>query len=304
MNPQPQPTPVLQARALGLVYENEEKAALAGIDLQVEAGEVVGVLGKSGAGKTSLLRTLGGMIAPTSGQVEVFGQALVPGKIPAGLRASLVESNVIDPRQRLREIFLRPGRDEMDLLQVLGLYTELNRPLDILPQTLRNRASLALAFSPATTGPGIFLIDELPGLDLETAALLQGWLPDWAHGLDQAVLLASRYPAVLYPLCDRILVLHAGRLVDDVSTRELGSPANGKVDQYRLRLRGRLDPGRAAWFPGLRLTLENESTLLEGEIADQSALHGLLARIRDMGLPLERLERLEPSIEYRLGQRM
>ena len=52
MNSQPHPTPAIQAQNLGLVYaENEGKAALAGIDLQVCTGEVVGVLGKSGAGE-------------------------------------------------------------------------------------------------------------------------------------------------------------------------------------------------------------------------------------------------------------
>ena len=144
----------------------------------------------------------------------------------------------------------------------------------------------------------------MPGLDLETAALLQGWLPDWAHGLDQAILLASRHPVVLLSLCDWILVLREGRLVDSVSTHAVRTPASEEASQYRLRLRGRLDPGRAGWFPGLQMRLENGDTLLQGEIADQSALHGLLARIRDLSLPLESLERLEPSVEDRLRQQM
>lgn len=57
--------------------------------------------------------------------------------------------------------------------------------------------------------------------------------------------------------------------------------------QYAIRLRGHLDPRWAAEFGGLRLTREPAGTsLLTGPVADQAALHGLLRRVRDLGLPL------------------
>ena len=56
---------------------------------------------------------------------------------------------------------------------------------------------------------------------------------------------------------------------------------------YEIRVRGHLNPRRARWFDGMTITLlENGDTLISGTIPDQAALHGLLNRIRDLGLPL------------------
>ena len=56
---------------------------------------------------------------------------------------------------------------------------------------------------------------------------------------------------------------------------------------YQIKIRGHLSPQWSGWFEGLSITLENKGdTLLTGPVADQAALHGLLRRIRDLGLPL------------------
>jgi hypothetical protein len=68
----------------------------------------------------------------------------------------------------------------------------------------------------------------------------------------------------------------------------------GETPCYCLRIGGALDPARAAWFDGLAVLPWGEATLLAGPIPDQPALFGLLARIRDLGLPLVEL-RLLPS---------
>jgi hypothetical protein len=65
---------------------------------------------------------------------------------------------------------------------------------------------------------------------------------------------------------------------------------------YEIRIRGHLGPRWADWFEGLTITLEeNGDTLLTGPVVDQAALHGLLRRVRDLGLPLLSVTRLEPG---------
>jgi hypothetical protein len=61
--------------------------------------------------------------------------------------------------------------------------------------------------------------------------------------------------------------------------------SNAKV--YEIRLKGHLDDRWAEWFGGLTIRLEEEGdTILSGPVADQAALHGLLKKVRDLGLPL------------------
>ena len=65
---------------------------------------------------------------------------------------------------------------------------------------------------------------------------------------------------------------------------------------YQIRVRGRLGPRWAAWFAGLAITPgDNGDTLLTGPVVDQAALHGLLARVRDLGLPLLSVILLDPG---------
>jgi hypothetical protein len=66
--------------------------------------------------------------------------------------------------------------------------------------------------------------------------------------------------------------------------------------RYEIRLQGHLDPRWAAWFDGLRLTNEADgTTAIRGPVVDQAALHGLLQRVRDVGLPLISVTRLQPE---------
>ena len=66
--------------------------------------------------------------------------------------------------------------------------------------------------------------------------------------------------------------------------------------RYEIRLKGHLDARWAAWFDGLSLTNETDgTTLIHGPVVDQAALHGLLQRIRDTGLPLVSVTQVQPD---------
>ena len=65
---------------------------------------------------------------------------------------------------------------------------------------------------------------------------------------------------------------------------------------YQIRLKGHLDREWTDWFAGLTITLEDDgNTLLTGPVIDQAALHGLLKKVRDLGLPLVSVSPLEPG---------
>ena len=66
--------------------------------------------------------------------------------------------------------------------------------------------------------------------------------------------------------------------------------------RYEIRLRGRLSPRWVAWFDGMALTTADDgTTTLRGPVTDQAALHGLLQKVRDLGLPLISVTRLQPE---------
>jgi hypothetical protein len=69
-----------------------------------------------------------------------------------------------------------------------------------------------------------------------------------------------------------------------------------EAGQYEIRVKGHLDARWAAWFDGLTLTHDGDgTTLIHGPVVDQAALHGLLQKVRDIGLPLVSVTRVEPN---------
>jgi hypothetical protein len=79
-----------------------------------------------------------------------------------------------------------------------------------------------------------------------------------------------------------------------MSDRHASTPCRHEAGRYEVRLKGHLDTRWAGWFDGLSLSNESDgSTVIRAEIPDQAALHGLLQKVRDVGLPLISVANIE-----------
>jgi hypothetical protein len=88
-----------------------------------------------------------------------------------------------------------------------------------------------------------------------------------------------------------------GRYRDRVMSNDINSESEKAQPLiYQIRIKGHLGREWTDWFEGLTITLEdNGETLLTGLVVDQAALHGLLRKVRDLGVPLLSVSRVEPS---------
>lgn len=77
---------------------------------------------------------------------------------------------------------------------------------------------------------------------------------------------------------------------------EISTGNHRQAERYEIRLKGHLDSRWAAWFDGLSLSNESDgTTVIYGLVADQAALHGLLQKVRDVGLPLVSVTQVDPD---------
>lgn len=89
---------------------------------------------------------------------------------------------------------------------------------------------------------------------------------------------------------------------DGAMSQELEPHADSSQPMaYQIRITGQLGSRWADWFEGLTITLDGGDTLITGPVVDQAALHGLLKRVRDLGMPLVSVSPVEPGPPTTLG---
>ncbi|NLI78471.1 MAG: ATP-binding cassette domain-containing protein [Candidatus Riflebacteria bacterium] len=204
----------------------ETLQAVRGLDLEIQAGEMVGFLGPNGAGKTTTLKMLSGLIPPTSGTIEVAGHQPFHREAAFLNQISLVmgqKQNLwwdLPPAETLaihREIYglsaeeFRQRRDELvEMLEIGPCLTIQARKLS-LGQRMRCELATALLHR-----PGILFLDEPTiGLDILMQKRIRTFLLDYHARFGTTVLLTSHYMDDVAALTRRVIVINRGRKVFD-----------------------------------------------------------------------------------------
>lgn len=219
----------LSARAVTKTYGSGAVAyqALRGVDFEARAGEFVMLSGPSGSGKTTLLSILGCVLAPTTGDVKIYGEQISGRKeseLPR-LRLSYVGfifqgHNLIASFDALENVALSmrmrghsvrdANREAKRLLERVGLGDKLDRKPNELSGGQRQRVSIARALAGS---PPIILADEpTASLDAETGMTVTLLLKDMAREAGHTVVVVT-HDNRIYHLGDRIVHIEDGRIV-------------------------------------------------------------------------------------------
>ncbi|GAA2979732.1 methionine ABC transporter ATP-binding protein [Streptomyces fulvorobeus] len=234
---------MITTTGLTKVYQSRgrEVTALDGVDLHVREGEVYGVIGQSGAGKSSLIRCVNLLERPTSGTVTVAGQDLtaLAGRGPrAGkelrqarsrigmvfqhfnlLASRTVQDNVELPLEILGVSGRDRARKALDLLDLVGLSDKAKAYPGQLSGGQKQRVGIARALA---GDPKVLLSDEATSaLDPETTRSVLQLLRDLNQQLGLTVLLITHEMDVVKTVCDSAALMRRGRVVESGTVREL-----------------------------------------------------------------------------------
>jgi branched-chain amino acid transport system ATP-binding protein len=224
--------PLLELRSVSSAYGSVE--ALRGVSLRVEAGEVVTLLGANGAGKSTTLRTISGLIRPTSGEIWFDGQRIDSTSAEQIVRMGLShvpEGRRIFPGLTVRENIMlgstsrgRLPRKEIEegVEQMFGIFPDIKRFENALGWTLSGGQQQMLAVARGLMAkPKLLLLDE-PSLGLAPVIVQQLFATiREIHALGTTILLVEQNAHMALSVASRGYVLETGSLTVEGSTAEL-----------------------------------------------------------------------------------
>ena len=241
------------ARARVLECRNVERrfgglVALTGVDLHIEQGEIFGLVGPNGSGKTTMTNAITGFYPPQKGQILLNGQDITGMAPHAVARQGVARTfqnlalfngmTVLDNILLGRHVHMRPGvmrtllypwlsRDEeiehrrvvedvIDFMQLQGVRDEL---VDAIPIGLKKRVELARAL---VAEPSFLILDEpMAGMNQEEKEYMARFVLDARDERGVTVLLIEHHMDIITGICDRMLVLSYGEVIDAGIPREV-----------------------------------------------------------------------------------
>jgi peptide/nickel transport system ATP-binding protein len=255
------------ANLLGAGLKTQVVHAVAGVDLDVQPGEVIGIVGESGCGKSTLGRIVSGILPPSSGEVHYQGQAV---KAMTGQQRRAYELGVqmifqdpyasLNPRMRVREIIgeapvahgLIRTRDKADyvagLMRQVGLDPSFaQRYPHQFSGGQRQRIGIARALA---LKPSVIVCDEaVAALDVSIQAQVLNLFEQLRDDLDLTYLFISHNLSVVSHISDRVAIMYLGRVVELAPTDMVFQRANHPYTQALLKELPTLTPGRRSYQP-------------------------------------------------------
>ncbi|MEE8408398.1 MAG: ABC transporter ATP-binding protein [Myxococcota bacterium] len=296
-----------------IVAENLTKyygdhAVIADVSFEIQAGEVVGLLGLNGAGKTTTLRVLSGLLVPTAGRIRVDG--IDTAEEPEAVRSRigfLPEIPPLYPEMRVSEYLAFAARIKgfsgdldaaiNDALSATELNDARHDFIGTLSHGFHRRVGIAQAI---VHRPKLILLDEpTSGLDPRQIVHMRGVIRNL--GRNNTILLSSHILREVEQVCDRIIVLQDGRIVASGTHDELARKVAGKTT-VKVEVRGAAIElvaalGKAAEVA--RHNIDNEAGGLTRATVElkSDSLEALAKTLVDSGLGLRGMQRVHLELE-------
>ncbi len=197
------------------------------LNFRIEVGQIVGFLGPNGAGKSTTLKMLLGLVQPTSGSVTIGGKD--PHEQEIALKKQigyLAENNPLYPEMYVREFLAFIGNIHQiqyldkriqEVIEWVGLEKEAHKKIQALSKGYQQRVGIALAI---LHDPPILILDEpTSGLDPNQRDEIRNLIKSLQK--DRIILFSSHILSEVEAICDRVLLIHQGKLVSDSPMKEI-----------------------------------------------------------------------------------
>ncbi|MGI5875101.1 MAG: ABC transporter ATP-binding protein [Bacillota bacterium] len=217
---------------------------VADISFSVEEGEIVGLLGPNGSGKTTIMKTIVGLRRYDSGSISVFGSDPADNsertlKDVGALIEQPALYDSMSPRRQMRMMArfypsLPAGAIENALREV-GLEAFGDEKVQRFSLGMKQRLGIALALF---SDPKLVILDEPGnGLDIESSVALRRRIVEMAKEDGKTFLVSSHQADEIEKMCDRVIIIYEGALIEDISTEDALRLSPTLEDYFLMRVR-------------------------------------------------------------------
>ncbi len=308
----------IRTEHLTRVYTTRDKArrrivALEDVNIEVQAGELFGILGPNGAGKTTLIKILTTLLTPTSGRAWVLGydvekeyRAIRPhiNMVSGGETSGYGLLTVWENLWMFAQFYGLPWEVTRKRIHALaeriGLADRLKTKVSELSTGLRQKANLIRGF---LTDPQVLFLDEPTlGLDVQAARDVREFIKEWmAEHPDRTIVLTTHYMPEAEELCDRIAIIHKGRIIACDTPAKLKQVVQDAI-VFRLEISRRngfsTQPLRS--LPGVQRVWMRETpqgARLDLYLDSDDVLVQVLQALMQQGARVLSLEKRAPTLE-------
>lgn len=232
----------------GLSKYFKDVKAVDNISFSVNSGEIVGLLGENGAGKTTALRMIATMLKPTSGTAEINGFDLImePAMVRSqigilfggeiGLYDRLTARENIKYFADLNHMDPQRANDNIEkLAKLLDMEEYMDRRVGKFSRGMKQKVAIARAI---VHNPNVMLFDEpTTGLDVTSSKIVQDFIMQ-CQKENKAIIFSSHSMQEVERLCNRIIIIHKGKIVENGTIENLKSKYGSNLEEVFMRLVG------------------------------------------------------------------
>lgn len=237
---------MIQLKNLNKTFK--EIKAVDDVSFTVNEGEIVGLLGENGAGKTTTLRLLATMLKPTDGTATICGHDLIKEEGQVRSQIGILfggEIGLYDrltARENIKYFADLNGMEESVtkerieyLTRILDMGEYIDRRVGKFSRGMKQKVAIARSI---VHNPKVMLFDEpTAGLDVTAAKIVQEFILNCKKE-SKAIIFSSHSMAEVEKLCDRIVIIHKGKIVEDATKEELKTKYQGNLEDIFMRLVG------------------------------------------------------------------
>ncbi len=304
--------PAIELAELSKTYRSrrsDDIQAVAGLDLTIEHGEVLGFLGPNGAGKTTSIKMICGLILPDTGTIRIQGRDLQRHRLTAMQSIGAVlegTRNVywrLSPLQNLAYSARLKGASSKQmrswgetLLRDLDLWDRRNDPVRLFSRGMQQKTAIACAL---IHNPPIVLLDEPTlGLDVQAAVTVKQWIQTLASRFGKTLILTTHQLSLAEELCQRVVIIDKGHKIADQDVKELRALYKREFLHVKVAApEHEVQPWAIQAWPNVVLHSDRQITTVSIPAHRKDQIADVAATIANWPLDVLAIEQAVPSLE-------